>query len=127
MKLEEVAVGHHKVGDFTIVVSPLPYGSSGGEFLSVLVIERGTLPGDLTYVRLASDERFDWFGWIQRFERKMNADDAVEFNHQVSNQFHKYEHPVSVLSRRSIVRLVEVCLVATKKNKKKRLEAKRSA
>jgi hypothetical protein len=109
---EDVVVGQHVAGAFTILVSRCVFETCSDEdakFFSVLVHERRPNDPLLYNVYLMQDERFAWFTWMQTFERFANDEDVVEFNAHVWNVFHKIGMPTYKLSRRSIVRLFERC------------------
>jgi hypothetical protein len=119
-RFEDVVVGKHSAGAFTIIVSRCVFekvSQEDAKFFEILVTE--TRPGDpLTYyVHLAQDERFAWFSWMQSFEHFAHDEDLVEFNDHVWSFFHKIGMPTFKLSRRSIVRLFEKCQQVSKKRK----------
>jgi hypothetical protein len=109
---EDVVVGRHRAGAFTIIVSRCVFEKCTEEdakYFEVLVHEKKVGHPWIFYVNIVQDARFAWFSWMQTFERKANDEDVVEFNAHVSDVFHQIGHPTFKLSRRSIVRLFEHC------------------
>jgi hypothetical protein len=120
--VDKIAYGTHEVGDFTISLAPT-HGreektADDCDFFEVLVLERKF--GTSFYVDIGADQRFDWFGHLGKFDRRLTHDDLVEYNARCSMVFHKIAMPTWKLGRYSIKpRLVDLCKAASKKSKKK--------
>jgi hypothetical protein len=114
MKPEEIEVGAHKAGVFTVIVSLPVFTTEPGNYFEVLVHQRGK-DGVLYNVHLVEDERFAIFQHLTTFQRKLTDEDLVEYNSYTTSVFHRYIMPTFKLSRRSIVALFEVCHRLSKK------------
>lgn len=115
--MEKPTYGTHDVGRFTISLAPTAgrehEAAEDCEFFEVLVHENKR--GLVFYVDLARDERFDWFGHLGKFERRLTHDDLVEYNAVFSSRFHKIGMPTWKLARHSLKRLETLCKAESKK------------
>lgn len=115
--MEKPSYGMHEVGRFSISLAPVAgrehMNAEDCEFFEVLVHERKG--GIIFYVDLAGDARFDWFGHLGKFERRLTHDDIAEYNAAFSTRFHKIGMPTWKLARTSLKRLEALCKAANKK------------
>jgi hypothetical protein len=103
----------------SFLVSVQPWGD--GKTFAVHVIDRRD--GLHFYVDLATDSRFDWFGWVKLvpvFGVQLTADHLLEYNDRLSTIFHKIAMPVQRMSGSSVDRLLDLCEKVSKVAKKKR-------
>lgn len=120
VKLEDVEVGSHKAGVFTIDIMLPVFTMEPDNYFQVFVTQRVRITKELSYsayVHLVEDERFNIFKHLGTFTRNLTDEDLVEYNSHVSSVFHLNHTamPCFKLSRRSIVALFEVCHRLSKK------------
>lgn len=124
MRLEEVTVGTHKVGPFTISVQKPAFQTAPEESLNyfeVLVHQADANFHDVIYyIDLVEDERFAIFNHIESFAHKLAEEDVVEYNAHVTSVYMDFKWPTFKLGRRSIVTLFDKCQSLAKKLKKKK-------
>jgi hypothetical protein len=115
MKPEEVVIGIHEVGPFTISVQK-PAHQDTQDYFEVLLTEK--VGGLVMYKNLA--DTWGLFRHLQEFSRKITEEDVAEYNAHVSSVFHKIGQPLFRLSRNMILRLFDECQALTKKMNKRR-------
>ena len=124
MRLEEVTVGTHKVGPFTISVQKPVFQTAPDDSLNyfeVLVHQAdANVPDVIYYIDLVADERFAIFNHIKSFAHKLAEEDVVEYNAYVSTVYMGFQWPTFKLGRRSIVDVFDKCQSLAKKLKKKK-------
>jgi hypothetical protein len=119
MKPENVTVGHHKVGPFDISVQRPVFRGESEESINYFEtwICRKDSDGMTFYVDPKELEGF-MFLQFAAFERKLTDDDVVEYNAHVNSK--GLIMPTHLMSRLSIVKLLDVLETHAKKLKKKK-------
>ncbi len=107
MKAEDVEPGQFKAGHFVFSIQKPVFVIGDTDFFEVLLTQKKD--GFLYYVHIVEDTRFDFFGHLRTFTKKLTEYDLIEYNSYVSTVFHKSTMPTFKLHRHSIVELVERC------------------
>jgi hypothetical protein len=116
MKPENVTVGHLKVGPFDLCIQRPVFQDQPEDTINYFEVFV-TRQEDLTfYVDPKELEGFMFFGNFSTFERKLSEEDVVEFNAHVNAK--SLIHPTHLMSRQSIVKLMDVLQIHAKKLKK---------
>lgn len=118
MRTEEIVVGNHKAGVFTISIYLPVFTTSPGNYFDVHVTQKVHFTKELSfdfYVNLVNDARFSIFKHMSVFTRKLSEEDLVEYNSHINTLSQNLVMPSFKLSRHSIVALFEVCQRLSKK------------
>lgn len=129
LKASTITYGEHVFGDFVASLQSCVHDERRAEdveFFTVLLRERRHLgiepppPFVDFYVDIVTDPRFDWWGHLGKFERRLVVEDVVEYNARCADVLHKISMPTFKLARLSILRLERLCLDVTKAARKKK-------
>jgi hypothetical protein len=119
MKPENVTVGHHSIGPFDLSVQRPVFQEQPEETMNYFGVfcTRKDPDGMTFYV---DPKELDGFMFLQfaTFERKLTDEDMAEYNAHVNSK--GLVMPTHLMSRNSIVKLMDVLEAHAKKLKKKK-------